>query len=1025
MPTVTTKIAQSRAWPNIAESYGPFATLQAATTYVENADIKCAGLTVGINQPNGSIKEYWYQPDGQGGLELVEKQEAGQAGQNAYVHIKYAVSATPQAADMHSTQQAGDKYIGVYTGTASEAPSTPNNYNWAKFVGENGANGQDGQDAINPFKGWFDAVITGEAGSKVITSETANLPANPSVGDFAYVKTLDISGTAPSQTETPIVKIYACATASTWADSGRTFNPDYDQSFASGQQVNEVNVVNDFTTGGANNVASAETVKNLNENKIDKVAVVSEEITYIDIANEADYPKSGTLNTSGSEANSSTYFISKFQVSQGKQYTLGGANVTTRPVYYFYDSQDAAIPNSGLIPSNTSYNTYEDVIAPAGASFVRVIGTSGSPAYCKEKSTSVVTKNNQAIIDSVGDVSELETTEKQTVVGAINEVAGAINEMGDVSGAVEKIDAITETVVSVNMFDKSAVINGYINAATGNIASSSSSYKMSGYIPVLPNHFYYLSGRSSNGVIRCLNADKSEVMKVLAPFNSETLQSYNLPNIDATGWVANGQFKTPANAAFVQFNVIFAGGDSADSVMLTDVGDTYDSDYVVPAYQPYGTTTKVKQSAIDCDDTPIEDSEKPITSGGVYEALQNVTPGATQPLKILLIGSSHGMNTIAQLPFIASKSGIPVIVGNVYQGSMSMQWMLGGALRSNYNFSFKLWSNGSWGVTQSLPMANILKLYDWDYISIQRSASDDEVWTTTAAEVEALSSGVKDSLNINHYQDGATAEYLDHNKTLQRVIDFIKNNANNSPTILVNSNFTDSGFYSTDKTNTYIIPSIEKMKDNFGIEYYSTAIALRNARGTFLQLLGNYINGTYPEASHNLTYDGQHIDYGIGCYLLSITLLGFILKMRGIGIETLSGYGTREEMNTNWWVPMSGDNIDRYTEPNEYTMACAKACAKAALLSMSQQNDTVKARFRWSVDYNLANGVTSSNEVPFSTHQDKYETTLTGVTSQTVTVTSQSSRSANPVDITSQVYDSSTGKITINSVEGDIVITVS
>jgi hypothetical protein len=215
------------------------------------------------------------------------------------------------------------------------------------------------------------------------------------------------------------------------------------------------------------------------------------------------------------------------------------------------------------------------------------------------------------------------------------------------------------------------------------------------------------------------------------------------------------------------------------------------------------------------------------------------------------------------------------------------------------------------------------------------------------------------------------------------------------------------------------------MKDNFGIEYYSTAIALRNARGTFLQLLGNYINGTYPETSHNLTYDGQHIDYGIGCYLLSITLLGFILKMKGMGIETLSGYGTREEMNTNWWVPMSGDNVDRYTEPNEYTMACAKACAKAALLTPSQQNDTVKARFRWSVNYDLASGVTSSNNVPFSTHQDKYETNLIGVTSQTVTVTSQSSRSANPVDITSQVYDSATGKVTIESVEGDIVIAVS
>lgn len=106
--------------------------------------------------------------------------------------------------------------------------------------GRDGQDGQDGQNAVNPFKGWFDAVVTGEAGSLVITSETQNLPANPIVGDYAYVKTYDISGVAPSQTETPIVKIYECTTAGTWSDSGRTADTSNVQTFASGQEVNEV-----------------------------------------------------------------------------------------------------------------------------------------------------------------------------------------------------------------------------------------------------------------------------------------------------------------------------------------------------------------------------------------------------------------------------------------------------------------------------------------------------------------------------------------------------------------------------------------------------------------------------------------------------------------------------------------------------------------------------------------------------------------------------------------------------------------
>ena len=134
MPTVTTRIAQTFKKPSIAESYGPFATLQAAMTYVENADIKCAGLTVGIDQQDGSVKEYWLQPV-EGQLQFVEKQEAGQAGTNAYVHIKYAAALPASAQDMHNNYTDGDKYIGVYSGDSAIAPATVNSYQWAKFVG--------------------------------------------------------------------------------------------------------------------------------------------------------------------------------------------------------------------------------------------------------------------------------------------------------------------------------------------------------------------------------------------------------------------------------------------------------------------------------------------------------------------------------------------------------------------------------------------------------------------------------------------------------------------------------------------------------------------------------------------------------------------------------------------------------------------------------------------------------------------------------------------------------------------------
>lgn len=62
----------------------------------------------------------------------------GQEGQNAYVYIMYAASLPTADADMHSTPQAGDKWIGVYSGNLKEAPTTYNSYVWSKYVGEDG-----------------------------------------------------------------------------------------------------------------------------------------------------------------------------------------------------------------------------------------------------------------------------------------------------------------------------------------------------------------------------------------------------------------------------------------------------------------------------------------------------------------------------------------------------------------------------------------------------------------------------------------------------------------------------------------------------------------------------------------------------------------------------------------------------------------------------------------------------------------------------------------------------------------------
>ena len=88
--------------------------------------------------------------------------------------------------------------------------------------GADGRDGQDGQNAVNPFKGWYNSA--------------ASLPANPVVGDYAYVK--GVTASDP-------VAIYECTTAGSWSNSGRTADTSNVQTFATGEEVNETPI--DYT----------------------------------------------------------------------------------------------------------------------------------------------------------------------------------------------------------------------------------------------------------------------------------------------------------------------------------------------------------------------------------------------------------------------------------------------------------------------------------------------------------------------------------------------------------------------------------------------------------------------------------------------------------------------------------------------------------------------------------------------------------------------------------------------------------
>jgi len=170
-----------------------------------------------------------------------------------------------------------------------------------------------GNIEIEPhFKGWFDN----------LTSLQTKY-SSPVVGDYGYVK---------GATTTDPVKIYECTTNGTWSDSGREFNSANDQSFATGQAVNDVKIKdeNGENVSGPADVLSAWSVVPIN-----------------------DFLK-----------------INNLQIAEQK--------ATFTPVFKYYSQWDGG----DLIFLNNNLCAYADVQIPAGFNKVRFLGLKYASETC-------------------------------------------------------------------------------------------------------------------------------------------------------------------------------------------------------------------------------------------------------------------------------------------------------------------------------------------------------------------------------------------------------------------------------------------------------------------------------------------------------------------------------------------------------------------------------------------------------------------------------------------------------------------
>ena len=280
--------------------------------------------------------------------------------------------------------------------------------------------------------------------------------------------------------------------------------------------------------------------------------------------------------------------------------------------------------------------------------------------------------------------------------------------------------------------------------------------------------------------------------------------------------------------------------------------------------------------------------------------------------RTLLIGSSFGMNTISQLPWIFARSGYKVdYIGNVYVGAFTLQ-DLAHRIEDKQSLPYKEFKeeeNAGWTPRAfSLQMSSLLDK-EWDVICLQRSAYDDETWTTEQSTAFGF--------------------------ILEYIFDYCKNNGLQKPRILFNSGFADADSDQDNKLKhtSAIIKSAKMMKEEFGIEIVPTAMALANARITYLKNIG---------ANTHLCYDSQHLDYGIGCWVASACLFESIMRPLGESIEACYGYGSQiEQLNLS-----SFSTSKNYTEPTIKTMAVAKSCVLSAFVDDEHLDLSLESKYQ-------------------------------------------------------------------------------
>lgn len=273
----------------------------------------------------------------------------------------------------------------------------------------------------------------------------------------------------------------------------------------------------------------------------------------------------------------------------------------------------------------------------------------------------------------------------------------------------------------------------------------------------------------------------------------------------------------------------------------------------------------------------------------------------TEKINILSISNSYGCDGLSFVPSILQSIGINNIECAVaYHAAANLQGHVENIGTNWYTYYYT--ADGVWTQEDNKSLEYILASRKWDYIVFQQGSLESGKYSTYQPYLEKLMKYVFGKISY--------PTVCAFNITQPYAI-----------------GFSALGAYGNSQEQMYnsILEAAEKVKNEYGINTtINVAKAVQLARGTELNNYGNYSEG-------QLSYDGTHLDGGIGRLLAGYTWILALLKNRLNTDIYSSNFLPSKSKN----LSLPDDNRGDWVDVTSDMAYIAKRCATVALSGKS------------------------------------------------------------------------------------------